>query len=58
MIFFTSTETDDPIDNVYIGNPEMPGLCPQCEKYLTECTRPGVLECPEFETKIRKEIES
>ena len=30
------------------GQPEMPGMCHTCSKYLLKCTRPGVLECPDY----------
>jgi hypothetical protein len=31
----------------------MPGICPDCNRYLLSCTRPGVLQCDDFKSALQ-----
>jgi hypothetical protein len=35
------------------GQLAMPGICPDCNRYLLSCTRPGVLQCDDFKSALQ-----
>ena len=35
------------------GQLAMPGICPDCNRYLLSCTRPGVLQCDGFKSALQ-----
>ena len=44
------------VENLHIhqhGQLAMPGICPDCNRYLLSCTRPGVLQCDDFKSALQ-----
>jgi hypothetical protein len=35
------------------GQLAMPGICPDCNRYLLSCARPGVLQCDDFKSALQ-----